>query len=160
MSSVRLLLFRLAFVVTTTLTAQAAGIELEGAAGATTVSMCDPKSLATDTVRARTHDCPEQVFVGPRLSTVLAQIGVRVDSLRGKALAQYVLVEARDNYRVVFGIAELSSAFSPRRIILALTADGQPLSDDQGPVRLVVEGELRPARWVRQVSAVRVRAVP
>ncbi len=160
LSQMRFLLFVLAIVAPSTVSAQAAGIVLESSAGTRTVSITDLTSLPQDTVRARMHDGPERVFLGPRLSAVLAQIGVRLDSLRGTALAQYVLVEARDNYRVVFGIAELSSEFTPRRIILALTMDGQPLSQEEGPVRVVVEGELRPARWVRQVSAVRVRAVP
>jgi hypothetical protein len=30
----------------------------------------------------------------------------------------------------------------------------------KGPWRLIIEEELRAARWVRQVSAIRLRAVP
>lgn len=118
------------------------------------------KNLPQDTVRGRMHDGPEQVFVGPRLSDVLRQAGGSLDSLRGARLAQYVVVEARDNYRVVFSIAELARDFTSRRVILAHSVDGSALPPEQGPWRLVVEGELRPARWVRQVSALRVRAAP
>ena len=143
-----------------TLAAQSTGLVVETATGVKTLTASELSSLPQDTVRARAHDGPEQLFVGPRLSTVLERAGVRLDSLRGRALAQYVLVEARDNYRVVFAIAELSNGFTTRRVILAQSVDGHALSDEQGPWRIVVEGELRPARWVRQVSAIRVRSVP
>jgi hypothetical protein len=39
---------------------------------------------------------------------------------------------------------------------LADTKDGQPLPPREGPFRIIVPGEKRPARWVRQVSAVTV----
>jgi DMSO/TMAO reductase YedYZ molybdopterin-dependent catalytic subunit len=131
------------------------------AAGVTAVlTAADLAALPSDTLRTRTHDGPEQVFIGPRLSAVLTRAGARLDSLRGRALAQYVLVEARDGYRVVLGVVELASDFTPRRIILAHSADGQPIGEGEGPWRLVVEGELRAARWVRQVSAIRLRDAP
>jgi hypothetical protein len=90
----------------------------------------------------------------------LAAGGARLDSLRGRALAQYVLVEARDAYRVVFAVAELNPAFTGRRVILARTSDGQPLTPTEGPWQVIVEGELRPARWVRQVTSIRLRPAP
>jgi hypothetical protein len=143
-----------------TLAAQSTGLVVESGTDVRTLTASELSALPQDTVRARAHDGPEQVFVGPRLSAVLERAGVRLDSLRGKALAQYVVVEARDNYRVVFAIAELSSEFTTRRVILAQSVDGHSLSAEQGPWRIVVEGELRPARWVRQVSAIRVKTVP
>ena len=36
--------------------------------------------------------------------------------------------------------------------------DGKPLSDKDGPFQLVVPGEKRGARWVRQVTALKIRA--
>jgi hypothetical protein len=42
-------------------------------------------------------------------------------------------------------------------ILLADTKDGQPLPPREGPFRIVVPGEKRPARWVRQVTALEVR---
>jgi hypothetical protein len=35
--------------------------------------------------------------------------------------------------------------------------DGKPLSDKDGPFQLVVPGEKRGARWVRQVTALKIR---
>lgn len=118
------------------------------------------KAMPQDTVRGRAHGGPEEVFVGPTLARVLAAAGAPVDSLRGRALAQYVVVEARDGYRVVFAVAELSAALSPQRVILAHTVDGRPLAAEQAPFRVIAEGELRPARWARQVTALRLKAAP
>lgn len=140
--------------------APADGIRIEVAGVARVLTGAELRRLVQDTVRARAHDDPEQVFVGPSLAAVLATGGARLDSLRGRALAQYVVVEARDAYRVVFAVAELSSAFTHRRIILAHSIDGRPLDAVDGPWQVIVEGELRPARWVRQVTTIRVVAVP
>jgi len=146
----------------THLAAQAAadGIRIEVAGATRALSSAELRALPQDTVRGRAHDGPEHVFVGPTLGAVLAAGGARLDSLRGRALAQYVLVEARDAYRVVFAVAELNPAFTGRRVILARTSDGQPLTPTEGPWQVIVEGELRPARWVRQVTSIRLRPAP
>jgi hypothetical protein len=44
-----------------------------------------------------------------------------------------------------------------RIILLADARDGQPLSPHEGPFRIIVPKEKRPARWVRQVKSVTVR---
>jgi len=59
-------------------------------------------------------------------------------------------------YRVVFALAELDPAFTDRVILLADRADGQPLDNKTGPFRIVVPGEKRMARWVRQVITLKV----
>jgi DMSO/TMAO reductase YedYZ molybdopterin-dependent catalytic subunit len=138
--------------------AQASGaVKVEVGGNTRTVTFAEMTKLPQDTLRVRAHDGPEQTFVGPRLSAILTLAGARLDSLRGRALAQYVLIEARDGYRVAYAIAELSSSFTTRRVILAPTADGHALGESDGPLRVVAEGDLRPARWVRQVTVVRLR---
>jgi hypothetical protein len=42
----------------------------------------------------------------------------------------------------------------PNRIIIADRADGAPLGPKDGPFKLVIEGDLRPARGVRMVTSV------
>jgi hypothetical protein len=44
-----------------------------------------------------------------------------------------------------------------KAIYLVTTRDGKPLSETEGPLQLVAPGEKRGARWVRQVSALRIR---
>jgi hypothetical protein len=48
-------------------------------------------------------------------------------------------------------------AFMDKPVYVVTTRDGKPLSDHDGPFQLVVPGEKRPSRWVRQVTALRVR---
>lgn len=40
--------------------------------------------------------------------------------------------------------------------ILALTRDGRALDSDSGPFQIVVPGEQRRARWVRQLACLRI----
>jgi len=41
-------------------------------------------------------------------------------------------------------------------VLLADKRDGKPLSADEGPIRIVVPGEKRQGRWVRQVQELRI----
>ena len=96
-------------------------------------------------------------FEGVPLRLVLERAGVTLgDSLRGKRLASYVLVEALDGYKVVFALPELDPAFTDRVILLADRADGYPLDNKEGPFRIVVPGDKRMARSVRQVVALKI----
>lgn len=72
-------------------------------------------------------------------------------------MSLYLLVEAADGYRVVFALPELDAAFTDRKVYLATRRDGKALTDKEGPFRIVVPDDKRPARWVRQVTALRIR---
>jgi hypothetical protein len=99
-------------------------------------------------------------FDGVPLAAVLALAGVQLgDTLRGPRMAEALLVEAGDGYKVVFALAEVDPAFATREIILADKRDGKALDAKEGPYRIVAPGDSRPARWVRQVTALRVIAV-
>ena len=108
-------------------------------------------------LRGRIHDGPELVFKGPALDAVLARAGApRGRDLRGPALRLVVVAEASDGYAVVYSLAELSPELGARRGIVAVEQDGQPLSDKDGPLRIVLEGEQRPARWIRMLERLRI----
>ena len=68
-----------------------------------------------------------------------------------------MVVEARDGCRATFAWAELDSTFMDKSVYVVTKRDGKPLSDKDGPFQLVVPGEKRAARWVRQVTALRIR---
>jgi hypothetical protein len=101
-------------------------------------------------------------FEGVTLAHLLLRSGIALgDSLRGRALATSLVIEARDGYQVVLAIAEVDASFSGRTVILADRRDGAPLAERDGPYRLIVEGDRRGGRNVRQVSGIRVvRARP
>ncbi len=97
------------------------------------------------------HDQPSSVWEGVALVDVLRQAGVPLDKqLRGRELAKAVRVTAVDGYLVVFSLAELDAAFSGTVVLLVDTQDGHALGAD-GPFRLIVSNDKRPARWVRNV---------
>ena len=140
------------------------GDQLELVAPNGTRMMLSRDSLAhlpQEEVRGRIHDGPELVFKGPALAAVLALTGTPTDRVRGKSLRLAVLAQARDDYAVAYSLGEVSPGLAGRRMIVALTQDGAPLGTDDGPLRIVVEGDLHPSRWIRQlsrVSLVEVRA--
>jgi hypothetical protein len=81
------------------------------------------------------------------------------EKLRGKGLRQVVIAHCRDHYDIVFALAEFDDAFNSRIILLVDRQDGLPLPLGQGPVRLVVPGDKRPARWARMVTSLEVVSV-
>ena len=121
------------------------------------LSAADLAKLKHQTVRAKRHDGVESQFEGVPLVDILAKAGVPVgNDLRGPAMALYLVVEASDGYRAAFALAELDPAFTDRVILLADRRDGQPLSARDGPLQIVVPGEKKHARWVRQVIKLKV----
>jgi hypothetical protein len=99
-------------------------------------------------------------FEGILLRAVLEKAGVGFgETLKGKRLASCLLVEAADGYRVVFALPELDSAFIDKQIVLAFLKDGKPLDDKEGPYRIVIPDEKRMARWVRQVTTLKIMDV-
>jgi DMSO/TMAO reductase YedYZ molybdopterin-dependent catalytic subunit len=96
-------------------------------------------------------------FEGVRLRDLLSEAGVPAgEAVHGKYLSWIVVVDAADGYRAVFALAELDPGFTDRLVILADTRDGKPLPAAEGPLRLILPDEKRPARWVRQVMHITV----
>jgi hypothetical protein len=121
-----------------------------------TLHPSDLVTLKRLTVQASDHG-KVGTYEGVSLVDLLGLAGVSSsEGLRGKALAEVVLVEARDGYHAVFSRAELDSTFRVRQVLVVDKADGKPLDATTGPFRLVVPDEARPARWVRQLTAIYV----
>jgi len=119
----------------------------------------DAKALAGmphEEVTAAAHDEPASQWRGVKLDDVLAKAGVSLDKpLRGKSLASFVRITGADGYQVVFGLADLDATLGHTQVLLVDTRDGKPLDKD-GPYRLLVPGDKRPARWVRNVTSIEV----
>lgn len=98
---------------------------------------------------------------GATLSDVLAKVGApQGEALRGKGLSLYVKVSARDDYHVVYSLAELDTASHDNVPILTTHCDGKDLDDKEGPFRVIYPGEKRPARWIRQVDSIELLRAP
>jgi DMSO/TMAO reductase YedYZ molybdopterin-dependent catalytic subunit len=126
------------------------------------LSLQDLATMPRVKVTAKEHETTA-TYEGVALSEILQKAGAPIGKLlRGKALASYVLVTARDGYRVVFALPELDPEFAgaTQPIILADTADSKPLPEKQGPVRIVVPQEKKGARWIRMVASIEVVKLP
>ena len=113
--------------------------------------------LPRQSIKTKDHDGKDAVYEGVALVELLKAAGLKFgQDLRGKALASYLVVEASDGYRAVFALPELDPAFSERVVLIADHRDKQPLDDKHGPLQIIVPGEKRHARWVRQVIALKI----
>lgn len=136
--------------------APVAAIAVTYPGGQARLSAAQLAALPRDSVSARFHDGPAQWFTGPSVLAVLRRAGARVDTIRGPALARYLVVEASDGYRVVLSLAELAPTLGNRSALLVDRVDGKPVPAAEGPWRLVVPEDVHPSRWVRQVVALRL----
>jgi hypothetical protein len=131
-------------------------------AGKTTVLSGEELSALPhqDVTAFDSHDKKSHVYSGVPVRDLLARAGVEFgEKLRGKNLRLAVLAHCRDHYDIVFALAEFDDAFNGRTILLVDRQDGQPLADTAGPLRLVVPGDKRPARWARMVTSLEVVSV-
>lgn len=112
-----------------------------------------PRGEATLAVHGGKTRC-EGVWLGG----LLAKAGVATgNAVRGPALATLVVAEAADGYRVVFSLGEVT--LGKTEVLVADRCDGKPLAEADGPVRLVVPGDARGARSVRQLRSLSTRVV-
>jgi hypothetical protein len=106
-----------------------------------------------------THTNADETYSGVRLADLLAKMGAPLGSdLRGKALADYVVATGTDGYEAVLALAEVDPSFHPGEVIVADTMNGKPLDDHNGPFKLVVTEDKRPARSVRNLVSIELRS--
>jgi hypothetical protein len=122
----------------------------------TVLARADIEALPHVKVQASAHDI-SATFEGVALRSVLEKAGVVFgEALREKRLASCLLVEAADGYRVVIALPEMDPAFADKQILLAFLKDGKPLDQKEGPYRIVIPDEKRPARWIREVTSLTI----
>lgn len=90
---------------------------------------------------------------------LLANAKISKNQLRGAEMKKFLLVEAADNYQAIFALAEIDEEFAPDNILLADARDGKPLSENDGRLKIIVPGDKKPGRWVRQVVALKIKIV-
>jgi hypothetical protein len=155
----RLLLGLAALLIATTLPAQATGpFSVQGPDGAVrTLSAAQLATLPRVSGSAAEHGT-QHAFEGYDLRDVIRLSGVTpVDSLRGAQLRRVVLLVGADGYSAVIALSDLDPSIGGRRAILVDREDGHALSSERGPRRIIIEGDRRPTRWVRQLVRIEVR---
>ena len=115
-----------------------------------------PRETVEATVHGKALHCSGVPLLG-----LLRKSGAMPEKpLHGEALTRIVRVSARDGYRAVFSLAELDPTLGDARVFVVDACNGQPLDDDDGPLRLLVPGEARSARGVRQLQSIDVVDAP
>jgi hypothetical protein len=127
---------------------------------ATTFSAGDLKAMTQTTLTAKNgHTGMEETYAGVSVGELLAKCGFTFDNKTAKrTYHSYVRAEGTDGYWVLFSASELTPILRETGSILALGVDGKPLGDE-GEFKIVVAGEKRPARWVRNLKSLTVVTV-
>lgn len=110
-------------------------------------------------LKAKDHDGKEVEYEGVVLADMLKLAGVKVGDrqIRGKRLAEFLVVEAKDGYKAVFSLTEFDPDFTDSVILLADKVDGKMLNEEHGYWHMIVPNQKRHGRWVRQIVKMTVK---
>lgn len=100
------------------------------------------------------HAKVNQTYSGVELIELLKPLGVP-EKPHGKEFRLYLVAEGSDGYEVVYSVGEVTPDVHDATVMVADTLDGKPIGDS-GPLQLVATGEKRPARWVKNLVAIRI----
>jgi len=121
------------------------------------LSVSDLQKYTQTEIKAKDREGREHTYKGVLLVSVLDSAGVTLGKqLRGENLAKFVLVKAADGYEVIYALPELDPEFTNDVVLLAYQVDGKPLPSGEGPFRLVAPADKKPARWIREITAIKV----
>jgi hypothetical protein len=132
---------------------------VQGLAGkSATLTAKDLADLPRATVEA---GAPPVTYEGPTLTSVLRLVGAPAGPmLHGAPVKDFVVVTGADGFAAVFSQTETDAYIHKGSAILADTVAGAPLAPHEGPWRLVVDGDLKPSRSVRNVVKIQLEAAP
>ena len=100
---------------------------------------------------------PHTAHVLPLLSLIQAAHPRVNPQIKHHVLQFLVIVRGQDGYTADFSLSELMPDFGHEAAWLALDEDGRALSADDGPVELLVPGDVKAARWIHGIASVTVR---
>jgi len=141
--------------------AQAGAVEVTRPDGTTvTLSPQSLRALARSGFDATAHGMTHR-FEGTDLREVLRTAGWEMPAQsKGPQLRRVITAHASDGYAVAFAWAEIDPSIGGKAVYLVDRENGHELGQDEGPWRLVVPSESRPARWARQVTRLVVSDAP
>jgi len=135
----------------------AATLTINGISQTAVVTEDDLSNLPQRTVTTTDHGA-QVALEGVLLADLLKQVDLPTgEKFHSTAASYYLVAEGRDGYRAVLSWAEVDSSFVDKPAYVMVKRDGKPLSEKDGPFELVVPGEKRNARWVRQLVALRLK---
>jgi hypothetical protein len=119
----------------------------------------DLAAFAQKTITAHNgHTNTDETYSGVLLTDLMAKFGGPTGkNLHGMALSDYILAIGADGYKAVLSLAETDPSFHPGDVIVADSMGGKALDVKEGPFKLVVTEDKRPARSVRNLVSIEVR---
>jgi hypothetical protein len=128
---------------------------------ATTLTLADLQAMPQKTLVVKNgHTQAQETYTGVAVGDLLARHGFAFENATAKKVYHsYVRAEGMDGYWVLYSASELEDILRETGAIVALTLDGKPLASDEGQFKIVVAGERRPARWVRNLKSLTVVTV-
>ena len=122
---------------------------------AATLSVADLLAMPQKTVQVHNaHNNLDESYTGVAVDELLKKYGVTLEGLGAQQVYHsYVVATGTDKYHVLFSASELQSALHTGDAIIALSMDGKPLGAD-GDLKMVLPGEKKPARWVRNLASI------
>jgi hypothetical protein len=140
----------------------AAGVAVTGLGGQKLeLSAADLAALPHQPVTLQLEGGKSEACGGVALSAILAKVGApQGKALRGPEMADVVEVAAADGYHVALALAETDPLMRGDKVFLADRCNGAPMAAPEGPFRLIVLGDGRPARSARQVISISVLRLP
>lgn len=140
------------------------GLQVRGEGGrAATLTLTDIAGLPRETVKAMAgHGGASRTYEGARLIDVLRTVGAPLGArLHGPPATDLVVFSGMDGYRSVMALMDADpDSHASAKIIVADKVDGQLLDIKEGPLRLVIEGDLRSTRSVHGLAKVEIKRLP
>lgn len=102
-------------------------------------------------------DTPPQTATGVPLLTLIQAASPKIEKTQKHYdLAYFVIIEAKDSYRVFFSMAELLPQCGNAQAWLIWDVDGKPLAAKEAPFRLVVLSDRGHDRQIFGVATIRL----
>lgn len=118
------------------------------------LSLADLSKMPRKEASLKDKDGGVHVYTGVAVQDILAKAGAPLGKeLHGENISKYLLAKCSDGYQVLFSLAELDASIADKNVIVADTMDGKPLAESKGPLRIVAEGEKKPARSSYQLES-------
>jgi hypothetical protein len=124
-----------------------------------TVKAAELKGMARKTVMVHNaHSNADETYEGVEVEELLRKYGAPLGKeLHGSALTCYVVATGSDGYSAVLSLGEVDTSFHPGDVLVADTMNGKPLDARNGPFKLVVTEDKRPARSVRNLVRLQLK---
>jgi hypothetical protein len=97
-------------------------------------------------------------YTGVALASLLEKQAKGSGTMPGLRLRSdaVLLVRGTDGYQAAVSAAAVAMDPKGGRYLLATAREGKPLEKGQGPVRLIIPGDPKHVRWVKDVATVRL----